>query len=183
MDFSNDSRDTRDTLDWDDAEEITRPGGDDISPKGARVLVVDEDWAIRALYSAHLSREGFDVYGVASARELLEVLENIAANRAPLDGVDLVLLDVRTPKMSALDAVRALRLAGWASKALLLTDDPDLDFLIEAVRLDAEVILKANEQADMGAITREITLVLIAANSRRSTAPQMQRAFAEHAAR
>ena len=63
----------------------------------ARVLVVDDDASLRALYTKELTHEGHDVAVVASGKE---ALESIGASRP-----DIVVLDI---KMEGMDGLSAL---------------------------------------------------------------------------
>ena len=65
------------------------------------ILLVEDDPDIRHLVSYKLTRGGFDV---------IDVADGIAALKAArLHPPDLVLLDVRMPKMSGLEVCRELR--------------------------------------------------------------------------
>ena len=68
-----------------------------------RLLVVDDDPAWRALY--RMSFEGrFDVFEASDAPQALAVLEEV--------NPDVILLDLRMPKMDGLDFIRRLNLKG-----------------------------------------------------------------------
>jgi two-component system alkaline phosphatase synthesis response regulator PhoP len=66
-----------------------------------RVLVVDDETAIRELVEYHLSREGFQVAAEDNGQRAVE--------RAIREPFDLVILDVMLPGVSGLDACRAIR--------------------------------------------------------------------------
>ena len=73
------------------------------------ILLVEDDPDIRHLVSYKLTRGGFDVVDVA---------DGLAALRAARDNPpDLVLLDVRMPRMSGLEVCRELR-AGPLAKTV-----------------------------------------------------------------
>jgi hypothetical protein len=72
--------------DDDVSDEDTLPG----TPvrRRTRVLVVDDDWAMRELVATRLEEEGYDVREAESGRDLLATLEKITADAWPFDGVD-----------------------------------------------------------------------------------------------
>jgi DNA-binding response OmpR family regulator len=65
------------------------------------ILVADDDEDILALVAFRLGRAGHEVITAHDGEQALE----LAQSRSP----DLVILDVRMPKMTGIDVVRALR--------------------------------------------------------------------------
>ena len=66
-----------------------------------KILVADDEMAIRLLYSEELKEEGYEVYTAANGREALEIVE-----KEPLD---LVILDIKMPEMDGFAATMAIR--------------------------------------------------------------------------
>jgi DNA-binding response OmpR family regulator len=62
-----------------------------------KILVVDDERNLRALYQSELERAGYDVVTAASAREGLQKIET--------ERPDLLVLDVRMPGMDGLEAL------------------------------------------------------------------------------
>jgi len=62
-----------------------------------RILVVDDDDAIRALLKDELTDEGYDVIVASNARDALKMVEQ--------EALDLVVLDIRMPGMDGLEAL------------------------------------------------------------------------------
>jgi two-component system response regulator MprA len=79
----------------------------------ARVLVVDDEPALRDALESSLAFEGYEV---ATASDGVEALDAIAENKP-----DLVLLDIMMPRMDGLTAVRRLRSRGDTVPVLMLT--------------------------------------------------------------
>src|SRR5688500_12160580 len=79
----------------------------------ARLLVVDDDDAIRATLERSLTAEGYAVDVAADGNEALRM----ARDRTP----DLVVLDLMLPGLSGLDVCRRLRAAEQQLPILLLT--------------------------------------------------------------
>lgn len=79
----------------------------------ARILVVDDEPALRDALESSLAFEG---YQVTTASDGVEALEYVAAHHP-----DLVLLDIMMPRMDGLTAVRRLRSRGDMVPVLMLT--------------------------------------------------------------
>ena len=77
-----------------------------------RVLVVDDDDAVRALVRDGLEREGFEVCDVADDAAALQVLAG--------DPPDLVVLDVNLPARGGLEVLATIR-DNWGLPVILLT--------------------------------------------------------------
>jgi len=75
---------------------------------GAKILVVDDEMAIRRLLRGSLSRTGMDVVEAANAREALAALN--------IDKPDLVLLDLGLPDRDGMELIGPIK----AGKAALL---------------------------------------------------------------
>uniref|UniRef100_A0A831TFK5 Response regulator transcription factor n=1 Tax=Thermorudis peleae TaxID=1382356 RepID=A0A831TFK5_9BACT len=71
------------------------------SSHGARILIVDDEPAIRRVLRANLEHHGFDVATAADGRTAL----NLTARWHP----DLILLDLGLPDLDGLDIVKAVR--------------------------------------------------------------------------
>lgn len=80
---------------------------------GARILVVDDEPAVRESLTTSLEFEGYRVAGAADGVAALE-----EAERTP---PDLVVLDVLMPRMDGLTACRRLRAKGAMMPVLMLT--------------------------------------------------------------
>jgi two-component system, OmpR family, response regulator MprA len=78
-----------------------------------RVLLVDDDRALRDAVGRALRLEGYEVVLVTDGPEALDVMAR--------DPADLVVLDVSMPTMSGLDVCRRLRAGGDHSAVLMLT--------------------------------------------------------------
>jgi two-component system response regulator MprA len=79
----------------------------------ARILVVDDEPAVRESLASSLEFEGYRVAGAADGLMALEEVEK----QAP----DLVVLDVLMPRMDGLTACRRLRALGATMPVLMLT--------------------------------------------------------------
>ncbi len=87
----------------------TAPG----SPPRPRVLVVDDDRAVRESLRRSLEFNGYDVALAADGAEALARIAGVAP--------DVVIMDVMMPRLDGIEATRALRTAGNDVPILVLT--------------------------------------------------------------
>jgi len=111
-----------------------------------RVLVVDDHALIRDGVASLLEAWGHEVIGqAADGREAVALAERL--------GPDLVLMDVRMPTMSGLEATRAIAAANPDLPIVMLTVSEDEDDLFEAIRAGARgYLLKSLEGAQLRAM-------------------------------
>lgn len=81
----------------------TAPSGDDCGPSPLRILIVDDNAAVRRADSIRLQRLGHDTTTCSCARQALQMI-----NASP-DTVDLVLTDQVMPRMDGLTLARHVR--------------------------------------------------------------------------
>src|SRR4051794_20319692 len=91
-----------------------------------RVLVVDDDDAIRRVCTRVLGGEGWSVSVATNGREALAALD---ANDVPYD---CVLSDVNMPEVDGFELVQAVRKRDDDIPVLLMTGDPSLDGAVRA---------------------------------------------------
>jgi DNA-binding response OmpR family regulator len=95
------------------------------------IYVADDDEPTLELIDVLLSRDGLEVVGFASADRLIAAV--------PTRRPDAVLLDVRIPGLSGLDALKALKDSDDADiPVLMLTGDGRLDRIVQAMQLGAK---------------------------------------------
>ena len=94
-----------------------------------KVLLVDDDDAVRNAIRRVLERRGYQVFACSSGAEALEHLA--------LGGYDAMVSDVRMPGMSGLKLLRAVREHDLDLPVILVTGNPDLASATEAVEYGA----------------------------------------------
>lgn len=122
----------------------------DPNARPPRILIAEDDLALRGLLCEVLEDEGYDVVTAEDGWELLDRLGETWVG----ESYDLVLSDIRMPGCSGVEALEALRQRDWSTPVVLMTafgaeethaevqrlggtlfDKPfDLDELIEAIR-------------------------------------------------
>jgi two-component system response regulator AtoC len=96
----------------------------------SRILVADDDAAIRALLTDLLKGEGYEV---SEARTGAEVLAAVNKPTKP----DLILMDVRMPEMSGMDVLRRMRDTKVGVGALVMTAYGSSNLAIQSIQLGA----------------------------------------------
>jgi len=109
-----------------------------------RLLIVDDHPVVRAGLSSMLSKQpGLKLVGAAAgAEEALALLEHFPA--------DVVLLDLRMPKMSGIEALQALRLLPSAPQVIILSSFEFEEEIYRAVEAGARgYLLKETSRDDI----------------------------------
>lgn len=96
---------------------------------GRRILVVDDDLDICALIVDGLSEEDYSICSCTSGEQALDLLEQ--------ERFDLVLADIRLPRITGVDLLQQVREVSRGTKVILMTAYASIDTAIEAVRHDA----------------------------------------------
>lgn len=102
----------------------------EMSPAATRrVLVADDDAALRTLLARVLAEAGYEVVTAADGTAAQELL-------AP-GGIDLLLVDVWMPGLTGLDLLAWLKQAGRPIRAIVMTGDDTPETLLGAIRAQA----------------------------------------------
>jgi EAL domain-containing protein (putative c-di-GMP-specific phosphodiesterase class I)/ActR/RegA family two-component response regulator len=117
-----------------------------------RILVVDDEPALLALYSEVLSGEGFAVTACRSGGEALACLER--------EVFDAALSDISMPGLDGMGLLRALRARGLDLPVVLVTGAPSLNTAIEAIEHGAlqYLVKPVAIEALVGAAARAVRL-------------------------
>jgi len=99
----------------------------------ARILVVDDEPNARAALRTLLAEEGYTVAEAADGMEALGILRE--------QSMDIILADVRMPRMDGLALVRAARDEGIPGAFVMMTAFASVETAVEAMRSGAENFL------------------------------------------
>lgn len=102
-------------------------------PRQTRILVVDDAQATREILLRNLTAAGFSVLTAPSVPEAVAML-----TRAP---VDLVITDLKMPKVSGMDLVRHVRDNYEDTEVMMITGYASIEGAVEAVKFGAEEYL------------------------------------------
>ncbi len=94
-----------------------------------RILVVDDEENLRLVLRTLLRRAGYEVETASTGEEALEKVETF--------GPDVVLTDVRMPKMSGLDLLAALRAKASTATVIVMSAYGSVDLALEAMKAGA----------------------------------------------
>jgi two-component system chemotaxis response regulator CheY len=95
-----------------------------------RILVVDDEPAIRAVIRKMLEKGGYDVVEADDGEAAIEAI-NSGENRLM---VDAVICDIRMPKINGLDAIAYFRRTYPRVPLIVLTGYPDTEMAITCMR-------------------------------------------------
>ncbi len=123
-----------------------------------RVLVVDDEESLRLVVRSFLKRDGYEVETASSGEEALGLVESF--------GPDVILTDVRMPKMGGLDLLATLKAKGNDATVIVMSAYGNVDLAIEAMKAGAydyiqkpfkaeEVLLTLRKAEEREALRRE----------------------------
>ncbi len=124
-----------------------------------RILIVDDDESVRWVLKKALEKEGLAAVLAQDAREAFRALQD--------GSIDLVLMDIRMPGMSGLDALDRIRREGRDAAVIIMTAQATMQNAIEAMRRGAydyitkpfdldEVAILVKKALDMRRLSREV---------------------------
>ena len=149
----------------------TNSPGDQGSTAPVRVLLVDDEALMRSGLRLMIDgARGIEVVGEAADGHA--ALEQVAAL-----GPDVVLMDIRMPRMTGLEALAALRERGDQARVVMLTAFDTDEFLLEALRSGAEGFLLKDSPPE-----EVVEAVLAAATQRPRFSPEVLRRLVRLAA-
>jgi two-component system response regulator HydG len=120
------------------------------APRPARILLVDDDRAFRISTSELLRQDGHEVATADGAAE--------AGERLAEGPVDLVLLDVRMPRIGGLGVLEALRLRGERVPVLMISGYGTIRTAVDALQLGADDFL--TKPVDPELLSRKVAELL-----------------------
>jgi DNA-binding NtrC family response regulator len=94
-----------------------------------QVLYVDDEDNLRTLVQQQLTAEGFSVETADDGDTAVEVLGKKT--------YDVVLLDIRMPRMNGIEVLKHIKSKGMKSRVIMLTAVDDLTVALEAVKMGA----------------------------------------------
>jgi DNA-binding NtrC family response regulator len=96
----------------------------------SRVLVVDDEDALRMVLGSELSSSGYDVSTASDGDEAISMVQN--------KKFDLVLLDIKMPKVDGFEVLKYIKKNIPKVKVIMLTGFADLKNAIESKKHGAE---------------------------------------------
>ena len=103
------------------------------SSKKERILVVDDSVNTLEVLQRNLMSEGYQVFTALGVPEAIEILNGTE--------LDLVITDLKMPKVSGLDLVRHVRENFKDTEVMMITGYPSVEGAVEAIKTGAEEFL------------------------------------------
>ena len=115
-----------------------------------RILLADDSQALLAVVRAHLEQDGFEVVGTASdGREALDLAMSL--------NPEVVVLDHAMPRMSGLEAARAIHSARPGVRLIFLTEHGAEHLIIAAFRAGTRGFVAKRDAADLSRAILEVS--------------------------
>lgn len=99
-----------------------------------RVLVVDDEESLRFLLASELAAESFEVQTAGDGEEAIEMIRKKIEKS---EKFDVVLLDIRMPKLDGWEVLKFIKSNVPETRVIMLTAYADVKNAIEALRLGA----------------------------------------------
>jgi len=99
-------------------------------PSKRKILVVDDEEALRSVLSAELIAEGYTVETAVDGENAVSILGE--------EDFDLILLDIKMKRVDGFEVLRHVKRVRPETKVIMLTGFADLKNAIESKRLGAE---------------------------------------------
>lgn len=126
-----------------------------------RLLAIDDEQNIRRLLRNELGLEGYEVVTAKTGEEGLKLLNK--------GKYDLVLLDIKLPKMSGLELLRLVRKRTAPPPVIMITGYGDIQTAVESMKLGArDYITKPFKLSELLAVIKQV----MAESARRGHAPE-----------
>lgn len=93
---------------------------------GAKILIVDDEAPMRDACRQILERDGLEVHEATSGREALTAMDRCL--------FDLVILDLKMPKVGGLDVLRSMKRRHMDISVVVVTGYPSVDSAVEAMK-------------------------------------------------
>jgi len=141
----------------------------DYQPPSTRVLVVDDQQIVRAGLRTMLDSEA----DIVVVDEAVDGEDAVAKSARLLP--DVVLMDVRMPRLNGVEATRRIMAAGSAKAVVIITTFDDEEYLLDSIRAGASGFLLKDAGGDLLA-----TSVRAAMRGDSLIDPAMTRSLLEH---
>ncbi|WP_437628017.1 sigma-54-dependent transcriptional regulator [Sorangium sp. So ce1151] len=117
-------------------------------PEKKQILVVDDEANLRRVLSAQLGRDGYEVHTAEDGEEGLTFLKE--------HHIDLVITDLRMPKVDGMDLLRAALRDDPSRPVVLLTAHGTVDNAVEALKTGAfDYITKPFDQNEVRVVVKK----------------------------
>lgn len=113
-----------------------------------KILLVDDDYAIRLLYQEELTYEGYEVITASGGVDLLEII----ARHRP----DLIVLDIKMKEVNGLELLQDIRNTYYYLPVILCTVYPSFRYNPKSIAADYHVV----KSSDLNELKLKIKMVI-----------------------
>lgn len=99
----------------------------------SKLLIIDDEEAIRKVLSVSLASDGHDVLAATGGEEGIEIFKE--------ESPAIVLTDIKMPGMHGIEVLRQIKALNPHAEVIMITGHGDMDSAIEALKLDASDFL------------------------------------------
>ena len=112
-----------------------------------RILIVDDDKSINAVFKTMLEEQGYSVHTASSGQEALSLADS---------SFDLVILDIKLPDITGEEVAKVMKERGMADNIVLMTGYPELEDCIDTLGVGIqEILLKPISPDEILRVARE----------------------------
>lgn len=97
-----------------------------------KILIVDDEQIVRVYLQSIVNWEQYDCQVVTTCENGMEALEVIGQQP-----IDLILTDLKMPKMDGLKLIEEIKIRGYHTKVIVLSSQNDYNLVCEAMKLGA----------------------------------------------
>ncbi|HEV2405302.1 MAG TPA: response regulator transcription factor [Ktedonobacterales bacterium] len=117
-------------------------------PPHIRVLLADDQALLRESFRRLLELEGDDIEVVGAAADGQDALEQVERLTQAGGPPDVVLMDIRMPRLNGVEATRELHRRWPAVRVVMLTTFDDEEYIVEGLRAGARGYLLKDTSSD-----------------------------------
>jgi signal transduction histidine kinase len=140
-----------------------------MSEEKIRVLLADDEDALRTTIAAWLTDEGFEVEQAADGLEAIKLVQ--------IKDFDIALLDIKMPGVNGLEVLRFVKKNSSATDAVMMTAMSDVNMAVEAMKLGAKEYL--TKPIDLDQLVPQLRSLI----GKRDAEQRIRQLQAEHTAR
>jgi DNA-binding response OmpR family regulator len=112
-----------------------------MNEENKKILIAEDDEILRATLREKFTSEGFSVLVAADGEEGLAVVKK--------EKPDLILLDIRMPKVDGIAMARELKKDGFTAPIIFLTNLDDITHIAEAIEInESDYLVKSDTKLD-----------------------------------
>jgi DNA-binding NtrC family response regulator len=110
-------------------------------PRRTRILLAEDDYDVRSALADALRKGGYDVIAVCDGASVKKIVDDCVFLDVPAARVDVLITDVRMPRLDGLGLLAYLEEIGFAVPAIVITAFGDRDIRATASACGASAVI------------------------------------------